>query len=181
MTSAFNLLFSLPEVLQSEIYQYDNTYRIFGTEDFKDELLSSYLKTNNTLVHRVTNYLNACIKDGGCVWNNEYGRIDPDNNLERFVKTPNYTSTDEFFVVINHINNAAYFKVLPKGSTPDNCSFLRNPGNYDGYFLDDDRQDNLSERILDAACMGRTEQIETFTYSRHNYKLIEERISMYLA
>ena len=180
MTSV-NLLFSLPEVLQSEIYQYDNTYRIFSTDEFKDEVLSSYLKTNNTLVHRVTNYLNACIKDGGCVWNNEYGRIDPDNNLDRFVKTPNYTSTDEFFVVINHINNAAYFKVLPKGSTPDNCSFLRNPGNYDGYFLDDHRQNNLSERILDAACMGRTEPIETFTYSRHNYRLIEERISMYFA
>ena len=180
MTSA-NLLFSLPEVLQSEIYQYDNTYRIFSTDEFKDEVLSSYLKTNSNLVNRVTNYLNACIKDRGCVWNNEYGRIDPDNNLERFVKTPNYTSTDEFFVVINHINNVAYFKVLPKGSTPDNCSFLCNPGNYDGYFLDNDRQDNLSERILDAACMGRTEPIETYSYSRHNYRLIEERISMHFA
>jgi hypothetical protein len=179
MTSAFNLLFSLPEVLQSEIYQYDNTYRIFSTDEFKDEVLSSYLKSNNNLVDRVTNYLNTYIQDGGCVWNNEYGRIDPDDELTR--KTINYASTDEFFVVINHINNAAYFKILPKGSTPDNCSFLCNPGNYDGYFLDNDRQDNLSERILDAACMGSTDPIESYTYNRNNYRLVEERISMYFA
>jgi hypothetical protein len=181
MASVLNLLFSLPEVLQSEIYQYDNTYRIFGTEEFKDELLSYYIKSNNRLVHRVVDYLDTYIHDGGCIWYNEYGRIDPNNDLARFVNIPNYTSVNEFFVVIHHIHNAAYFKVLPNGSTVENCIFLRNSGNYDGYFIDHDRHDNLPNRILDASCMDHTEPIELYSYDGNHYKLIDERIGMYMA
>jgi hypothetical protein len=179
MSSVLNLLFSLPEVLQSEIYQYDNTYRIFGTEEFKDELLSSYLTSNNSvLIHRVVDYLDTYICDGGCIWNNEYGRIDPNNDLARFVKIPNYTSVDDFFVVIHYIHNVAYFKVLPNGSTAETCDFSEN---YDGYFIDRDRDDNLPKRILDASCMDRTEPQELYRYDGNHYELIDERIGMYMA
>ena len=49
-----NLFYGLPEVLQSEIYQYDNTYRIFGTKPTiilvvtLSPNLSSFLKTSSS-------------------------------------------------------------------------------------------------------------------------------------
>ena len=139
-----NLFYDLPEVLQSEIYQYDNTYRIFGTREFKKNLFNSYLSFPhivNKCRKMIINYLDDTIYDGCGVWDNEYGRIDPDDELNS--KLVKYTSIDDFFVVtmINHEKTALYFKILPKGSTSLNCIFLsnKNPSNWDGYFFDAER------------------------------------------
>jgi hypothetical protein len=143
-----NLFYSLPEVLQSEIYQYDNTYRIFGTKAFKKEIFNSYISFPHIVDKcrkMIINYLDDTIYDGGCVWNNEYGRIDPDDDLNS--KLVKYTSIDDFFVVmsLNMEKTALYFKILPKGSTSLNCAFLRNknPSNWDGYFFDIERNSTI--------------------------------------
>jgi hypothetical protein len=139
-----NLFYGLPEVLQSEIYQYDNTYRIFGTKEFKKEIFNSYINFPHIVEKcrkMIINYLDDTIYDGGCVWDNEYGRIDPDDELNS--KLVKYTSIDDFFVVtsLNKEKTALYFKILPKGSTKENCTFLsnKNPSNWDGYFFDAER------------------------------------------
>ena len=143
-----NLFYSLPEVLQSEIYQYDNTYRIFDTQEFKKEIFNSYISYPhivNKCRQMIINYLDDTIYDGGCVWDNEYGRIDPDDELNS--KLVKYTSIDDFFVVMspNIEKTALYFKILPKGSTSLNCAFLRNknPSNWDGYFFDIERNSTI--------------------------------------
>ena len=139
-----NLFYGLPEVLQSEIYQYDNTYRIFDTKEFKKEIFNSYISFPHIIDKcrkMIINYLDDTIYDGGCVWDNEYGRIDPDDELN--LKLVKYTSVDDFFVVmmLNMEKTALYFKILPKGSTKENCTFLsnKNPLNWDGYFFDTER------------------------------------------
>ena len=85
-----------------------------------------------------------------------------DEEDERKLNTINYTSTDQFFVIIHHINNVAYYKILPQGSTTENCEFLRNPNAYDGYFLDAERKDNLPKNTLDNLCIGSTVPLNVY-------------------
>jgi len=125
-----------------------------------EDELSSYLKSNSQMcIQQITAYLDSLICEG-CVWNNEYGRIDEQD--ERKLNTINYKSPDQFFVIIHHINNVAYYKILPQGSTSENCEFLRNPNAYDGYFLDVERKDNLPRDALDKLCTGRTVPLNVY-------------------
>ena len=179
MTSA-NLLFSLPEVLQSEIYQYDTTYRIFGNSRFKRELADSYLNSKlsrKRCIDEITRYMKIIIYTDG-YWHNEYGRIDADDTL--LIKTPNYTSVNDFMVVLHYIGEALYYKILPKDSTPQNCSFLRNKNtnNYDGYFLNEHRDTNLTPDDFDKLCIHYTDRIDTYDT---NLRKIDKQIGMYFA
>jgi hypothetical protein len=125
-----------------------------------EDALSSYLKSNSQMcIQQITAYLDSLICEG-CIWNNEYGRIDEQD--ERKLNTNKYTSPDQFFVIIHYINNVAYYKILPQGSTSENCEFLRNPNAYDGYFLDSERKDNLPRDALDKLCRGRTVPLNVY-------------------
>ena len=125
-----------------------------------EDALSSYLKSNSQMcIQQITAYLDGLIREG-CVWNNEYGRIDEED--ERKLNTQNYTSPDQFFVSIHHNNNVSYYKILPQGSTSENCEFLRNPNAYDGYFLDAERKDNLPKATLDKLCRGSTVPLNVY-------------------
>jgi hypothetical protein len=125
----------------------------------EDELYS-YLKSNSQMcIQQITAYLDSLICEG-CIWNNEYGRIDEQD--ERKLNTNKYTSPDQFFVIIHYINNVAYYKILPQGSTTENCEFLRNPNAYDGYFLDAERKDNLPKATLDKLCRGSTVPLNVY-------------------
>jgi len=128
--------------------------------NLSDDDLSSYLKSNSQMcIQQITAYLDSLICEG-CIWNNEYGKIDEQD--ERKLNTNNYTSPDQFFVIIHHINNVAYYKILPQGSTSENCEFLRNPNAYDGYFLDAERKDNLPKATLDKLCRGSTVPLNVY-------------------
>jgi hypothetical protein len=134
-----------------------------------EDELSSYLKSNSKMfILDITAYFDGLICEG-CVWNNEYGKIDEED--ERKLNTINYTSTDQFFVIIHHINNVAYYKILPQGSTTENCEFLRNPNAYDGYFLDSARKNNLTKDALDKLCRGSTAPLNVYD--------IQPRIEIY--
>ena len=128
--------------------------------NLSEDDVSSYLKSNSQMcIQQITAYFDGLIREG-CIWNNEYGRIDEED--ERKLNTQNYTSTDQFFVSIHHIDNVAYYKILPQGSTTENCEFLRNPNAYDGYFLDAERKDNLPKATLDKLCRGSTVPLNVY-------------------
>ena len=175
-----NLFFNLPEVLQSEIYLYDNTYRIFGTAELTNELSTAYLRSKSTRVKcskMITSYLETLMQDVGAVWKNEYGRIDATNELSTTL--PKYRTRDEFFVVLHPsvLGDVIYYKILPIGSNEYNCAFLCNPEKYDGYFVDENA--NVSEERLnsfDKMCTEEAQKIESFD-SNHN--VISNRIAMY--
>ena len=181
MMTSVNLLFSLPEVLQSEIYHYDTTYRIFGDSRFKRELADSYLNSKllrKICLDEITKYLDILIFDQEVYWHNEYGRIDTYDTSQ--INTPNYKSINDFMVVLHYIGEALYYKILPKGSTPENNSFLRNknPTNYDGYFLNEHRPTNLTHYDFDKLCIYETDRIEKYD---KNFRKIDQQIGMYFA
>ena len=128
--------------------------------NLSEDVLYSYLQSNSQMcIQLITAYFDGLICEF-CVWNNEYGKIDEED--ERKLNTINYTSTDQFFVIIHHINNVAYYKILPKGSTSENCEFLRNPNDYDGYFLDVEITDNLPKATLDKLCIRSTVPLNVY-------------------
>jgi len=175
-----NRFYNLPEVIQSEIYLYDPTYRMFGNQDFANELSTSFLtlkSTRHDCVKMITAQLDAIIYDGGSVWNNEYGRIDFNDDLD--TSLPKYTSTDDFVVVLHPsvLGDAIYFKILPTSATEANCAFLRNPHNYDGYFIDNDANMSLDRlNTLDLMCIDDPLKYDTYD---SNHRRIEKRIAMY--
>ena len=182
MASSINLLLSLPSSIQSEVYQYDNTYRIFGNEDFKQELSSAYFKSN-VVLHRclkeITDHMTDLIDEGNTCWHNEYGRIDPEHELIS-KNLPNYNSEEDFIVVSHYEYDVLYFKILPKGACYENCKFFHNIFHktkiYDGYFRNENKNNNLSKNQLDDMCIGYTSNIGSYNM---NDELIEQDISMY--
>ena len=110
MYQSINLLLSLPTDIQSEIYKYDNTYRIFGNDDFKKELTDALLNSKvafNKYLKEITQYVTSLTYDDKFYWNNEYGCIDPNNELQKN-KTIIRTYAD-FFIVLDYKNGALYF------------------------------------------------------------------------
>ena len=176
MTTSFNLLSSLPDVLRSEIYQYDDTYRIFGNDDFKEELSSAYLKSK--CYQEIIDYMTDLIEDGNNWWHNEYGRIDPEHELSK--KLPNFNSPEDFLIVTHYEYDVLYFKILPKGACYENCKFFHNIFHktkiYDGYFRNENKNNNLSKNQLDNMCTGSTSNIGIYNM---NDQLIEQEITMY--
>ena len=143
-------------------------------------LSNSYLNSDlsrKKCLDEITNYLDILISDDG-YWHNEYGRIDTNDTLP--IKIPNYKSVDDFMVVLDYIGEALYYKILPKGSTPQNCSFLgnKNPNKYDGYFLNEDRDTNLTHHDFDKLCIHDTDKIDTYDM---NLRKVDKQIGMYFA
>ena len=172
--TTFNLLFSLPHMIQSKIYEYDNTYRIFENKNFKEEL--SYKKLNNERSFKrckqmITDYLSDLMYDG-CCWHNEYGRIDTDDELS--IKTPNYTSINDFCIELNYMNHVLYYKVLPKNLSIDKIQYTK----YDGYFLDENLKNNLSEKVLGKLCRYHPDLIDSYDI---NDQIIYNEICLYFA
>jgi hypothetical protein len=114
--------------------------------------------------------------DGGIYWHNQYGRIDTDDTHPD--KTlPNLHSVDDIMIHLHPIGEALYYKILPKASTKIS-SYLREPKNFDGYFLDSNRETN-SPDDFDLLCRGKsTDRIDAYD---SNFNLIDTRISMYWA
>ena len=160
----------LPKEIISLIFQFDGTFHIFGNDEFKNELTYNYLN-NKVLLKRchnnITNYLSFLIYDG-CIWSNEYGKIDIDNELTLTI--PNYTSVDDFRIELHYINNVLYYKILPKNL------FINKFKKYDGYFLDENMKSNLSKKVLDKLSISPNDRIYSFDI---NNKVIDERIIMY--
>jgi len=181
MSSSLNLLLSLPSALQSEIYTYDTTYRMFSNEDFKQELSSAYFNSN-TVLHRclkeITQHMTNLIEEGNTCWHNEYGRIDPEHELSK--RLPNYNSEEDFIVISHYDYDVLYFKILPKGACYENCKFFHNIFHktriYDGYFRNENKNNNLSKNQLDDMCIGSTSNIGIYNM---NDELIEQEITMY--
>jgi hypothetical protein len=160
----------LPKEVISLIFQFDSTFHIFGNNDFKNELTYNYLN-NKVLLKKcrnnITNYLNSLIYDE-CIWYNEYGKIDINNEL--LLIKPNYTSISDFRIELHYINNVLYYKVLPRNL------FINKFNKYDGYFLDENMKNNLSKTFLDKLSISSTDKIYYFDI---NNKIIVEQISMY--
>ena len=193
---AFNLLYSLPEVLQSEIYQYDSTYRIFGNDAFKKDLADSFLSSPNAVKKcrdMVIKHLEDSIYDEGALWYNEYGRVDRDDELSK--KLIQFRSTDDFRVVTmtNQDRSALFFKILPIKMTKKMVPFLgtQNTRNWDGFFIDVERntattQPELAQLItrLNQSCIGNATEMSNgwgVDPETENLVWLAPRIEMYLA
>jgi hypothetical protein len=195
MTSLLNLLSSLPSEIQCEIYQYEDTYRIFGNWDFQEELSSVYIRSRVSFkkcYEKITEHIEDLINQGNTSWNNEYGHIGPVNQLTNS-HLPNYKSAEDFLIVCNYYYDVLYFKILPKDACYENCDFFHNFFHklkmYDGYFQNEDanyvyhgyfRNDvtnkNISKKVLDELCVGNTTMINSYNMRS---ELIEEPIGMY--
>ena len=142
-----NKFFSLPDVLISKIYEYDNTYRIFGTSQFKNDLRQNWIKYKiKRCKYEILNYMECLIEDE-CIWMNEYGYIgDKSEFNKKLIKNLiQYKSVNDFEIYTHPVKDEImYFKIYPKGS-----SILKYSSKFDGFLChsnkDDYFQDNFSE------------------------------------
>jgi hypothetical protein len=185
----FNLFFSLPSIIQSEIYQYDDTYRIFGNGDFQEELSTAYLRTRVSFKKcyaKITEYVQDLINQGNTCWSNKYGRIGPDNQFKTS-HLPTYHSPEDFLIVTHYYYDVLYFKILPKDACYENCDFFHNIFHdlhiYDGYFRNQDTNyvyhgynKNISKKVLDELCVRNTIMINTYNMRG---QFIQEQIALY--
>ena len=143
----------------------------------KQELSTAYLKSKKCY-QQITEYIEDLIYEGNTCWNNEYGRIDPDDE-KIATQLPNFNSPQDFLIVTHYEYDVLYFKILPKDACYENCEFFHDIFHktraYDGYFRNENKN-NLSKKVLDYLCIGSTTMI-------HNYNMrnefIEEQIGMY--
>ena len=148
-----NLLLSLPDELISEIYLFDPTYRIFEDLEFEEDIMIAYLKRNSVrekCIKYITTYIENMNAEGSEFYN-DYGYFDawndPLNDLDEIKDKIKYESINDFFVSLHQIEEVLYFKILPKGATKKNCSFLRKPKQlFDGFFLHERSDGYLAEQ-----------------------------------
>jgi len=149
MTTAqkpFNLLFSLPDELITEIYgTFDPTYRIFHTPEFRNELVGGAGRLNahkNTIKSRISAYYLDMVDDVDIIVTNEYGYFGDFESLEEKERSLLKYTEDNFEIYLHPATNEyMYYKVLPKGSTKDNCAFLRSPRRFDGFVCYENAED----------------------------------------
>jgi len=138
-----NLLFSLPDELVKTVFDYDSTYRnVFKSQEFERALQAAYMKMKSVkqmCVEDITYYFEDLILNGQ--WQNEYGHIDSDDD-DTQNPTPKYDSVGDFVVETYSWGPVLFYKILPKGATKENCSYLRKPRKFDGYFLHRDTSDD---------------------------------------
>jgi len=81
MNTRVKLVFSLPDMLINEIYEYDSTYHNkYNTNNFKKELENMYMKIRSKQCkNKVIDYLLSTIDDE-CIWYNEDGYIGDDES-----------------------------------------------------------------------------------------------------
>jgi len=151
MNTQLNLVFSLPDMLINKIYEYDNTYHKYNTNNFKKELENMYMKLKiKQCKNEVIDYILSFIDDE-CLWFNEYGykgyHYDYDDNFKK--KRLEYKNENDFDVYIHPYKDGLnYFKVLPKGKIEKwyNNASLKKSYQYDGYFC---HKYNESDNLLD--------------------------------
>ena len=140
MTAVMNkhLLFSLPGVLMTEIYEYDNTYRIFGSDKFKKDLHNGWLKKQNSYVKEQVTYL---IKDYKynfpvCMYKNEYCFVGgpSDQMFSDTLYRVHITRKDGVMIYVAPPKyDVLYFKVLPNEFVNKEKEFFENL-RFDGFF-----------------------------------------------
>ena len=139
-----NLLFSLPDVLMIEVYEFDTTYRVFNTEPFRKEL--GDMIRNNTYKPLIMDYVLSFIDDGeDLAWANEYGYLGCNETTDGIARVQ-YTE-DNFEIHLHSASGLVYYKILPKGATKDTCDFLRNPRRFDGFVCHANNTDDFYSRM----------------------------------
>jgi len=142
------------------VFEYDLTYRnVFRSPEFKRALQAAYMKRKRALqaaymksntvkqmcVEEITEYFEELISNGR--WENEYGSVDSDDDDVLNRTEPKYESVHDFFVETYPWGPVLFYKILPKGATKENCSYLRKPRKFDGYFLHTDTSDAYWEAL----------------------------------
>ena len=136
-----NLLYSLPDVLMAEIFEFDDTYRIFGNSNFQKDLHNGWLKMQTNHVKKRVDYL---ISDyiwnfPVCMFKNEYCFVagcSVENGFEEFKQynRVHIDRVDNFMVyVAPPKDNVLYYKVLPKEFIYKPQVFFENL-KFDGFF-----------------------------------------------
>jgi hypothetical protein len=142
-----NLFLSLPDDLMRKVFDYENSiYRdMFKTLVFKEELVMKWwLYKEKTCIERVKELFNGMHFSGVRDWENEYGRISNVERGEGWKYKPTYRSVDDLMIYLHPLERGLIkYKILPKGSTNQNCEFLRNTTHkrekkFDGFFVRSD-------------------------------------------
>jgi hypothetical protein len=145
--SRFNLLFSLPDALITDIFMtFDPTYRIFHTHAFRKELAGpGWLNGHKTSIKsRITEYFSSVMEDLEFCFKNEYGyigEVDFDGGVSYEEGFQIYLATAR--------GDLMYFKILPMDATKENCAFLRNPLSFDGCVCNE-----MVNQLLDDSIYG---------------------------
>jgi hypothetical protein len=132
---SINKFYSLPEILISEIYHYDNTYHnVFNKLNFKKELENMYIKLQTKRCKKeVISYVSCLINDES-KWYNDYGYIGNDLSSNITQNRIKYKNKDDFDIYIDPPKNGIlYFKILPKGHN-EKSIISKNQYLFDGFF-----------------------------------------------
>lgn len=162
----FNLLFSLPDVLMTEVFEFDTTCRIFHTTKFRKELVgSSWLNAHRTTCAEHVREHILTIMNGDTNIVNEYGYFSDFEDGYFGDETDLIEYTQDNFEIYLHPSknghNHMYYKILPKGSTKENCAFLRNPEKFDGFLCHKNRANTYTGIWQDGYQQVRRELIHT--------------------
>ena len=119
-------------------------------------------------------YFLEYVMAGNSFWDNEYGHIDKDNQVD--FDTPEYKSIEEVAIKLCEIDNVVYFKIFPKD--------LKNPtyDKYDGYFIEGVLDDPSKNKMkLDNRCIRETRLIDSYMFDKivDKDKPLEKPINMY--
>ena len=131
-----NLVFSLPDVLMSRVFEYDTTHRIFGSSKFKKDLQYGWLKKQSAYTQKIVDDLvYNYIYENDWMFKNEYCYIG--GPAEQFFKDnfarPRITLDEGFMVYIHPpLNNVLYYKILPKEFSHKPDCFFQNI-RFDGF------------------------------------------------
>jgi len=137
MTVKRNLVFSLPDTLMAKVFEYDNTFRIFGSSEFKKDLQYGWLKKQTSYARlNVFDLIDLYLDDDyDWVFKNEYCYI---AHYEHSFGSRVFVQNPDFMVYIPPPkNNVLYYKILPKEFINKPDSFFRNL-RFDGFFTHTD-------------------------------------------
>jgi hypothetical protein len=138
MNKPNNFFFSLPDVLISKIYGYDNTYHNkFNTNEFRNQIKDMYMNINSKNYKKIVIDVLLSYNDDECLWKNEFGYIGNNESCNPKNTYIEYHNENDFDVYIHPSKNGIlYFKVLPKGKINIwyKKSCLRKYYRFDGYF-----------------------------------------------
>lgn len=139
-----NLLFSLPDVLMAEVFEFDTTYRIFNTQPFLTELYEACHKKCKAIIHHIV--LDYIHEGENLAWDNEYGYMGCNETTDNIPRIEYTSDNYDIYLHYDYVDvPVIYFKILPKGATTKNCYFLRNPQYFDGFVARTDDIDTINE------------------------------------
>jgi len=142
MTAVRNLLFSLPDALMAQVFEFDDTYRIFGTAKFKKDLHNGWLKKQTSYVkEQVDDFIRNRMYGYQFLFRNEYCYIiDPLEPSTKGITLGEVTGkvhmideTDYMVYVAPPKNDALYYKILPNAFRNKEKEFFEDL-KFDGLF-----------------------------------------------